>query len=113
MGKKFWQKGTSLYLTMVVLSALTATLLALVNIAIVQNKIIVAGGNSVVAFFAADAGIEQSLYQIRKQELPGDVPETVLGQAKYSVVAQTQGEQTIVRSQGFFRNVTRAIEAIY
>lgn len=107
------QKGVSLYLTIVILSVLTACLLTLIGISISQIKIIYALGHSVTAFYAADTGIEQALYRIRKQGNLADIPETFIGGAKYSVSITMSGEETIIRSQGSFRDTKRAIEVRY
>ena len=106
-------KGISLYLTLVVLSVLTTVLLSLVGIVVSQIKVIWITSNSVTAFFAADTGVEQGLYQIRKEWNFADIPETPLGDAFYSVTITTTSEETIISSLGRFSNISRALEVIY
>lgn len=58
------KKGIALFFTLIILSVLTAALLATVTVMISQTKIIFAIGDSVAAFYAADAGAEEALYKI-------------------------------------------------
>lgn len=110
------QKGVSLYLTIVVLSVLTAALLALIGISVSQIKIIWTLGNSVVAFYAADTGIERVLMNM---ENPSNIPETSLGDAKYEVevyastTAQCDADNYCIISTGTYKNTKRAIEITY
>lgn len=108
-----YQKGVSLYLTMAILSVLMTTLLTLVAISVSQIKVIWTGSNSVGAFFAADTGIEQILYQIRHQGNFSDIPETVLGPTKYTASIVSTTTDTIIRSIGTRQNIKRAIEVKY
>ena len=61
------EKGASLYLAIVIMSILLATVLGLTTISISQIKLVRGMGDSVMAFGAADAGIEWALYQERKE----------------------------------------------
>ena len=105
------KKGVSLYITILILSILTATLLSLVSISISQIKIIWATGNSVRAFFAADSGIEEALFRARQQgdfsDFSGEVNEA-LYQVDISI-----GPELVVESIGSYRETNRAIEARY
>ena len=55
------QRGVALYLAISILSVLTAVLLALVSISVSQIKVIGHLGDSVIAFYAADTGMEKML----------------------------------------------------
>lgn len=57
------EKGASLYFAMVILSILLAIALGLSAILIGQTRMITGMGDSVVAFYAADTGIERVLYE--------------------------------------------------
>ena len=105
-------KGVSLYLTLVILSVLTVALLALVNLSVSQIRMISTAGNSVDAFFAADTGIEHSLYRVRKEDNLGSF-HGVLGDSSYDVAISTTTATTTIQSIGSFRNTRRAIEAQY
>lgn len=107
------QKGVSLYLTIVILSVLMSCLLTLIGISISQIKIIWTLGDSVTAFYAADTGIEQVLYRIRKQGNYDDIPDIPLGEASFNVSITTTTGETIIKSRGSYRNTKRAIEASY
>ncbi len=106
-------KGISLYLTLVVLSVLTVILFSLVGIVVSQIRVIWTISHSTIAFFAADTGIEHGLYQIRKQNNYTDIPETVLGNASYSVTITTTTDETTISSLGNFRDIRRALEVVY
>ncbi len=58
------QKGISLYFTLIILSVLTSTLLGALAISLSQTRIVFGLGNSVTAFYAADTGSEEVLYEI-------------------------------------------------
>lgn len=60
----FSQRGVSLFLAIMVLSVILAIALGLSSILVSQIKIIRGMGNSVVAFYAADSGIEEALSDI-------------------------------------------------
>ncbi|MFC1630113.1 pilus assembly PilX N-terminal domain-containing protein [Patescibacteria group bacterium] len=60
------QKGVSVYLALIIMSIMLAIGLALSTMFIVQLKLISSIGDSVVALYAADSGIEYELYQSRK-----------------------------------------------
>lgn len=61
MKKKFSQKGISLFLAVIILTIILTIVLGLSTILIGQIKMIRGMGNSVVALYAADTGIEQVL----------------------------------------------------
>ena len=113
------QKGVSLYLTIVILSVLTASLLALTSIAISQIKVIYKIGDSVVAFYAADSGAEQLLYEKLLYESPGGesylsanagkcpVFSGNVGLATYRVCVDSSG--TSVYSTGTYKETERRV----
>ncbi len=109
--RKFKNEGISLYFVVLILSVLMTVLLSLVNLSVNQLKITQSVGDSVVAFFASDSGIEHSLYNILKEGGGGDVSSN-LGGASYNV-SVTVGENTVIKSVGVFKNTKRAIEARY
>ncbi len=63
------QKGISLVLTFFIMTIILATVLGIGVILFSEIKIIRGMGNSVVAFYAADSGIEKTLYFDRKKIL--------------------------------------------
>ena len=105
------ERGVALYLTMVVLAIMSASFFALTSILVSQIKITSNLGNSVLAFAAADAGIEEALYKIRYQDYSSGVFSGALSNSSsYTVMVVLQGQQTIAKSVGVYRNSRRALE---
>ena len=108
------QKGVSLYLALVVMFLLSAVALGLINISISGIKIAQGLENSVISFYAANTGIEHSLYDIRKDGGPGIVSGSLLGgETNYNVSVSINGGETTIKSIGIYRNTKRAIEVNY
>lgn len=110
------QRGVSLYLTIVIVSVLTAALLALVSISASQIKIIWTTGDSVKAFYGADTGIERLLYAVFKEGYSlnlGDCPPAYKGAlangASYEVCV-SDSSPTTVWSTGKYKKTERKIE---
>lgn len=104
------QRGVTLWLVILILGmALAASLgaSALVLGEIQQTRVIT---DSVTAFFAADAGSEQALYQLCKQNIRTDQSNQPIGAAQYSYRVQGGASNRYVVSTGSFRNSRRAIE---
>ena len=106
------QKGVSLYLAIMIMSMLSAVVLGLISISISGIKIAQGLENSVMAFYAANTGIERALYNIRKS---GDLEgfSDTLEQTSYDVTITVDGEKTTIKSIGTYRDTQRAIEANY
>jgi len=93
--------------------------LSLSIILIGQMRIITGIGNSVIAFYAADTGMEKILLQrqsppIGKSVLSGELDNN----AHYSVDVSSPGldcdaDHYCIRSVGIYRGIRRAIEAEY
>lgn len=77
MQKSFYQKGSALYFTVVIMTIIFS--LALGVNAILTSQIIMIRdmGESVVAFHAANSGIEHTLYEVRKGDRDNIPPEQV------------------------------------
>ena len=106
------QKGVSLYLALMVMSMLSAVVLGLISMSISGIKIAKGLENSVMSFYAANTGIEHSLYNIRKQGGTGIVSGT-LEATSYDVSVTVVDPATTIKSIGIYRNTQRAIEANY
>ncbi len=63
-------KGASLFFALVILNVLTAALLILINTSVSQIKIAGISVDSMIAFYAADAGAERALYEIKNNQPP-------------------------------------------
>ena len=68
--KKIYQKGITLYLTIVILAIILSIVLGLSSIVVNQTKITSGMGNSVISFYAAETGAERVLQVIYKSETP-------------------------------------------
>jgi Tfp pilus assembly protein PilX len=84
----FSQKGLSLYLAIMIMSILLAIVLGMSAILFHQLKMIGEMGNSVVAFYAADTGIERALYDENNCLLLTDTPDC----AAFSCRADDNGD---------------------
>lgn len=77
--------------------------------------------NSVIALYAADTGIERTLYAIRKQGYSPTVGgnpcllgcPTLLNQASYSIEIESISPDVEIDSRGSYGGVNRAIEITY
>jgi hypothetical protein len=105
-------KGVSLYLALVIMFILIAISLGVSLIIVSQMKMIKGMGDSVVAFYAADTGIEHAMYDRRKDGGTGAVNGTlnISGEtAFYNVISYLPSENRW-DSKCSFRGVSRAIE---
>jgi len=122
---KFSQKGVSLYLAIIIMVILLAIVLGVATILVEQLKMIREMENSVIAFYAADTGIEEVLKAIINPE-DGGVPnprypttgQTSVGDAFYYVQVFSPGESDCsasvslycIKSVGTYKGTRRAIE---
>ena len=77
-----FEKGVSLYLALIIMSVLLAIALGISTIILSQMKMITGMGDSVVALYAADTGIEVALDDDTPDPHYGPSP---LGDASYEV----------------------------
>ena len=105
------KKAVSLYLTILILSILSASLLALISISISQIKVVFSISDSLNAFYGADTGVERALYRVRKQSDISDFSGSV-SNVFYDVSVDFD-PGLIIKSVGSFKNTKRAIEARY
>ena len=106
------QKGVSIFLAIMVMSILSAVSLGLISMSISGIKIARGLENSVMSFYAANTGIEHSLYDIRKNGGNGIVSDT-LEQTSYNVSVTFVDPITTIKSVGTYRDTRRAIEVNY
>ena len=108
------QKGVSLYFAVVITTILLAIVLGLTTILVSQLKIIRGMGDSVVAFFAADRGMERTLYNIYGQGKLATSTETWNDhryETTISIKVVMGVTSTVVSSMGKYKETRRAIEA--
>jgi hypothetical protein len=116
------QKGVSLYLAIVIMIILLAIVLSVATILVGQLKIIREMENSVIAFYAADTGIEEVLKIIINDgqepdpRYPPGTGQTSVGDASYYVQVFSSGEADCtatlycLKSVGTYKGTRRAIE---
>ena len=107
--RKTKQKGVSLYLALLIMAILLSIGLGISAILFGQIKIIRGIGDSVVAFYAADTGIEEVLYK------GSDVSGVLENGASYSTQILLSGPgctapNYCIKSVGIFKESRRAIE---
>ena len=113
------QKGITLYFSIIMLALLLAMVLGVTSVLVSGIKIVQGMGNSVLAFHAADTGIEHALYNLRVAGLTDDISEIPLDNgAKYEVnITPADGDCSApnycIKSTGTYSNTKRAIEANY
>lgn len=113
------QEGVSLYLTMVILSVLMAVILTMISMAVSQIKVIHTLSDSIIAFYAADSGIERILYAVfqegyepQKNTCPPAYSSTLENGAFYEVCVSDKSDSTIF-STGTYKKTKRRIEITF
>lgn len=117
---KNYTKGASIFLAVMILSSLLAIGLGVTAIILPQLKITENIDDSIKAIFAADAGVERCLYNIRKEG--GDCsalenPYTLANNVSYAKLESTTScppsNPTGYKYEGRYRRVHRALEFCY
>ena len=117
---KMTEKGVSVYLALMIMIIVLAIGLGISTIIVSQMKMIRGMGDSVVAIFAADTGIERALYALYKEgaSLPFTYSGSV-GDSSYSVEGWLAGsvdcptppnDYYCLKSIGTYKGTKRAIE---
>ncbi len=104
------KRGISLYLVIVILAILMSVSLGLISLTVGEIQIAGGVGNSTVAFYAADTGIEKALYDKLVSGGAGQVSGTLDNGANYSTEVQEFASSTKIYSTGNYRGVWRKIE---
>jgi hypothetical protein len=112
-------RGVSIYLAIMTVGILLALALGINAILVGQIKITREMGDSVVAFYAADSGIERVLIEDNPRNLDGYEEELDNG-ARFSIAVFGGGEGGCdpekifcIKSLGTYKKVKRAIEIQY
>lgn len=105
------QKGaTAILLAVLILSILLIIGLGVSALMIGQIKMSAQAGQSVQAFYAADAGAERCLYEVRKKGSNSCPSGTLDNNAAYSVTVSISEESGQISSIGRFAQTSRKIE---
>ena len=113
------EKGLSLYLAFMIMSILLAIALGLSSIFLGQAKMVKTMGDSVVAFYAADTGIEKVLVGRTTPNLaPGYYDGNLANEATYQVFITPAGGDCLasnycIKSIGIYKETSRAVEISY
>jgi hypothetical protein len=111
--KKNNQKGTSLLLTILIMTALLAIALGLARLSLGEIKLVRDIPDSLTAYYAAESGIEKAIYLDRKGE-GTNLDECLDSQNTICyVVTITSGPPKKISSNGSFRDIRRNIEITY
>lgn len=108
----FSQKGAiSIVLAVMIMSMIVVITASMSALMIQQIKMSGQSGYSVIAFYAADAGAEQCLYDLRKGGatdcLYANVPLDSVPSAKYTTTYDGSG---VITSKGEYKGVGRKLE---
>lgn len=112
------QKGLSLYISIIIMSILLSIVLGISTILVSQIKIVKGIENSVIAFYAAETGIEQVLVgRVDPTSFDG-FSNTLTNGASYDITVFSSGPNCgasnfCIKSVGTFRDVKRAIQVSY
>jgi hypothetical protein len=117
MIKSKQKKGVSLYLTVMILSLILGLAFSLNTLLLTQTKSLRNIGNSVIAFYATETGIEKALYSIKTGAGAGSWTETLSNTATYSVNRLNPGSggcssaalNYCLESIGTYKDVKRGI----
>ncbi|MBU3942977.1 hypothetical protein KKA24_03275 [Patescibacteria group bacterium] len=106
------QKGVSLYISIMIMAIILSIVLGVTTILLGQLKVIKGIENSVVAFYAAETGIEQVLMN---RVAPVNLNGALSNGATYNVdVSSGCGAANFcIKSVGNFRNAQRTIQITY
>lgn len=117
------QKGASLLLVLLILTAVLAIAFGIMNLMVGEIKISREAAKSSRAYYAAEAGIERSLYDDRQGGGASDIgnPPNCSGGGAVCLdssdtcysIDYTSGDPTVIKSYGCYKGVRRAIEVSY
>jgi len=114
------QKGVSLYIAVILMAIVLAIVFGITTILLTQLESIKGMENSVVAFYAADTGIEKALTQRANPLGFNGYSETLDNSASYNITVFAGGTGTClagklfcIKSAGVYKGTKRSIEVKY
>jgi hypothetical protein len=106
------EKGASLFMIITVLAIMSAVILGLIAISLKGIKIAAGFEHSVFSFYAANTGIEESLYELRQEGGDG-LASGPVGSAQYTTSVTNTTSTTEIISIGTYRGTKRVIRVTY
>lgn len=112
------RKGASLFLTMLIMSAILAIAMGISKLSLGEIKISRELPRSFVAYYAAETGIEEGLYMdlittsppgSYSQIIHGYLSEGITYDVEFSGVSPTR----TIKSKGLYKTTNRAVELTY
>ena len=111
------KKGASLLLTMLIMSAILAIAMGIAKLSLGEIKISRELPRSFVAYYAAEAGMEELLYLDHTGVIPGPELYNATGylsiDISYIVSASEVSPNRKLQSSGIYKGTNRAIELTY
>lgn len=112
------QKSFSIYLAIMIMTILLALAFGISTILLSQVKMVGEMGDSVIAFYAADTGIEKVLDNREDPSPLNGYSETLANGASYQIFVLSSGpdcpaDNFCIKSVGTYKGVRRAIEISY
>jgi len=111
-------RGTTLYLALIILAILIAIVFSVSSIILGQIKTMKGMSDSVIALYAADTGIEEGLYEVYQGNF-GDFNGTLDNHSSYRASVLNPGEGTCpsdsfycIDSIGAFHQIKRGLRVI-
>lgn len=102
-------RGVSLLLTLLIMAAILVIAFGVSRLSIGEIKLSRDISRSIIAYYAADAGIERAVYEERIEGGASDIPDCSIelgNGSSYGI--QVQGN--IIKSIGCYKDISRAIE---
>jgi len=107
------ENGIALLITVVIISAAVLIASLIANIVITQLKLAGDIADSMTAIYAADAGVEYKLYQIRKEGNTTSIEFSLSNGATVSVSVSGVLPNLTIRSLGSYKSVKRQFEVSF
>jgi hypothetical protein len=117
--KKHNQKGVSLLLTLLIMSAILTIAIGISTINIGEITITRESPHSLVAFYAGETGVERALYEDRVNSMAthsyqfDDICLDPENEICYSVTVAGATPTRVITSIGSYKGVERRVEATY
>ena len=112
--KEKTNKGTALYLAIVILCLASVAFLSLIALSVSQMKVSFTIGNSILAYYGAETGAEEALYEIRKNNstssFTGSTADPVVS---FDVNISSDASLTTINSVGTYRDVKRSLKLVF